>query len=451
MVGVRSFLAEPKGGRADVVVAVLGALVIGISLKRHDMWFDELQAWGVVRAAEDLGGLFQNLQYEGHPPLWHLLLFGVTRLTGDPHWMQAATWVLASTSFALVVVCAPWPRWIRYVVASGYFFLFEFAAISRSYVLGVLLLVLALIAHRGGRIWWRTALLCLLAMTSLMGVVLALSFAGYLLWQRKVLHPIVIVGGSLASVFLSLPPSDSAVGRGFGGSIGSLISDRLAMAVAAPLRGLLPIPESGKWDTLAINRLSLTTQVVASIFLVVVIAIVLSPRGRVFWLVGVGGFIVFFGLAYPPNSLRHVGHIALLLFATCWVEPPVLSTKASRILFGGLLAVQVLAAVLVVGRYMVTDFGPNESIAKQVSSYGNDFLLVAQNSLDGVPVGAYLDVPVFSLGAGKPARFVRYDTETYKRISGSTVEATLAFAEQVKNGTGKLVVVLLADQKIVIV
>lgn len=448
---MRSFLAEPKNRITDVVVAVLGALVVGVSLQRHDMWFDELQAWGVARAANDLGGLFQNIQYEGHPPLWYLLLYGITRFTGDPHWMQVASWALASTSFSLIVICAPWPRAIRYAAASGYFFVFEFAAISRSYVLGVFLLVLALVAHRTNHVWWRATLLCLLAMTSLMGAVLVLSFASYFVLQRKFQLSIALAVASFVAVFISLPPSDSAVGSGFGGAIGSSILDRIAAAMASPLGALVPLPYNGAWNTLAVNESSKTAQVVASLLLVALIAAVLTPRGRVFWLVGVVGFMAFFGLAYPPTSLRHTGHIAVLLFAVCWVEPPSLATKTSRFLFGVLLAVQVATGVLLTGRYFVNDFGPNESIARQVSAYGDDFLLVAQNTLDGVPVGAYLDLPVFSIGAGGPVRYVTYDRQSFDRSLLGTTEATLAYAEGLKNSTGRRVVVLLADQTVVLI
>ena len=40
----------------------------------HEPWFDEAQSWQIARVASLRDILFSIPHYEGHPPLWHLLL-----------------------------------------------------------------------------------------------------------------------------------------------------------------------------------------------------------------------------------------------------------------------------------------------------------------------------------------------------------------------------------------
>ena len=52
---------------AVTVIAVFGAFI-------HEPWFDEAQAYVVARDASLHDILFYLPHYEGHPPLWHLIL-----------------------------------------------------------------------------------------------------------------------------------------------------------------------------------------------------------------------------------------------------------------------------------------------------------------------------------------------------------------------------------------
>ena len=149
------------------------------------MWFDELQAWNIARASHSLGDLFSNLRYEGHPPLWYLPLYALTRVTGDPRAMQLLAWAFAVVVAGLILFRSPFPIPARIALRRGYFFAFEYSVITRSYGLGVLLLVVALVSLGRERPRWTatTVALVLLAWTSLAGAVLAGSLALVVAWR----------------------------------------------------------------------------------------------------------------------------------------------------------------------------------------------------------------------------------------------------------------------------
>ena len=57
------------------VIALQAALVLN-----HRAWLDEWQALQLSLQSPGLAALLDNLRYEGHPPLWYLLLRGASAI-----------------------------------------------------------------------------------------------------------------------------------------------------------------------------------------------------------------------------------------------------------------------------------------------------------------------------------------------------------------------------------
>ena len=109
-------------------------------VSHHAMWRDELQAWLLVRDSRDIFELFRNLKYEGHPPLWYLLLIPLTRIFSFPESMQWLHLVIAASSVYVLARYSPF-TWVQKVLITfGYFSFYEYAVISRNYGIGVLLI-----------------------------------------------------------------------------------------------------------------------------------------------------------------------------------------------------------------------------------------------------------------------------------------------------------------------
>ena len=127
------------------------AAVLALLLAHHEMWRDELQAWLLARDSGSLAMLWQNSRYEGHPLLWHLMLFPVAHLAARPEAMQVLHWMIAVGVAALVLLRSPFPAWARVMVVFSYFPLYEYGTISRNYALGMLLLFVFCALCRPGR------------------------------------------------------------------------------------------------------------------------------------------------------------------------------------------------------------------------------------------------------------------------------------------------------------
>ena len=117
------------------------ALVLFYAMLHHEMWRDEIQPWLLARDSAGVLDLLRNMKYEGHPPLWHLLLMPITRLTSSPFAMQILHLAIASTTVFVVAKYAPFKPLHKMLLVFGYFPLYEYGLISRHYALALLLVV----------------------------------------------------------------------------------------------------------------------------------------------------------------------------------------------------------------------------------------------------------------------------------------------------------------------
>ncbi|MDD6269332.1 MAG: hypothetical protein PUA84_04675, partial [Oscillospiraceae bacterium] len=107
-----------------------------IGLYFHEPWFDEAQAWLIGRDASLYDILFVIPHYEGHPPLWHLILKAVS-LLGMPYEfsIKMVQFFFFELSMVLIVFFAPFRNFAKILIASGYFFLYQYCVLSRPYAM----------------------------------------------------------------------------------------------------------------------------------------------------------------------------------------------------------------------------------------------------------------------------------------------------------------------------
>jgi hypothetical protein len=331
----------PGSARFAAVLAALHLALALCGLLRHEMWRDELQAWMVADRAHSVPQLFANLRYEGNPVLWHSLLFALSSFTSNPLAMQLLHVGIASAFVFLLARYGPFSRLQTILFALGYFPLFEYALISRSYGLGVLL-AFAFCAAFGAR--YRRpvllgGLLFLLANTTVYGLVIALCFGGLVALDalgggpraepRPAGRAGILAGAALLALgaFLSVlqiipEPEMSFTGRRFF----SLAWDplRFRAVIASALAGYLPIPEPAAlhfWETVWLKRLlGMQGAAVASgaLLLAALLAFVRTPPVLAFWAAASGGLLCIY---YYTSMLhqRYSGYLFVVFVLSCWL------------------------------------------------------------------------------------------------------------------------------------
>jgi hypothetical protein len=181
-------------------------LVIAIfGMFQHEMWRDEYQAWLVARDAHSIGQVFQNMKFEGNPALWQIFLYFITCFTHDPVYMQIFHLLIACGFIYVFNRYAPLRKPFRVLFTLGYFPLYEYTIISRSYGMGLLLLFIICALYKDRTKWyiWIGILLGLMANVTVYSLIIASGIAGILIldllmFQDKNKKNILQLSGGMA-------------------------------------------------------------------------------------------------------------------------------------------------------------------------------------------------------------------------------------------------------------
>lgn len=126
---------------AESFALVAYSALILLLVLNHEYWFDEAQAWNIARD-NDIAGIFGMIKYEGHPPLWHLVLKPWTVLS--PAALGLVSWIISTLTAAVILFAIPIKEYLKAALLLSSGMLYVNTVISRVYVL--IMLILALIA-----------------------------------------------------------------------------------------------------------------------------------------------------------------------------------------------------------------------------------------------------------------------------------------------------------------
>ena len=73
-----------------------------IGILHHEIWLDEAQHFLIARDSKNLQELIGACRIEGHPVLWDILLFVITRFSSNPFWMQFVHILISCAAIAFI-------------------------------------------------------------------------------------------------------------------------------------------------------------------------------------------------------------------------------------------------------------------------------------------------------------------------------------------------------------
>jgi hypothetical protein len=162
-----------------LIIYFIGRIVVGFF---HEPWYDEAVAWQIAKSASLYDIIFEIPHYEGHPPLWHLILLPFAKL-GVPYEfsLKFVSLVFSGSAVILLVFKSPFPRIIRLLLPFTYFLFYQYGVISRPYSVMILLFfVMALVyKERNNKPWKYTIVLALLCFISAYGILISAGLAEY--------------------------------------------------------------------------------------------------------------------------------------------------------------------------------------------------------------------------------------------------------------------------------
>lgn len=406
-------------------------------LLTHAMWRDELQTWSMAVESHSIAELLRNMRYDGFPPLWYLLLWGLSFLTSSPLAMQLFHFACALATHVLIMVRAPFSGNVRLAIVAGYYISFEYGIISRAYVLGLLLVcVLFAFSERLSRHpLMKGGVLGLLANTSVYGAILSLAFAADLLVARfrgrrhlqtgkeggdRSPAGLATIGALyLPLLFLAavsmMPPPDGAYAPNWTFAPGF---EEAIRVLSKAILCLVPVPRPGIsfWNTLPAFDAGLQVAVPAALVVLTAVWLVLksAPRYLILFAVGLFGIWAFSVIKYD-GTLRHYGSLSLLFLACIWGSEAVhrerrtARSPASIVALWFILAANLVAWGVASYYHMRYDFSGAREMAGIIDRAGyRGSLIIADEDFASSSVAGYLSRPLYYVTNGRTQTFIRW-------------------------------------------
>ncbi|MES2561024.1 MAG: hypothetical protein V4590_14860 [Bacteroidota bacterium] len=432
---------------------VVTLLFIGVAMVgayHHELWRDEIQAWLLVIDAQSLRQLFENCRYEGHPMLWYLLLYGIAQCTEDIVAIQLLSICVTSTAVFLFCRFSPF-NWVQKTVfVFGFYPLFQYCILSRSY--GVILLFWVCYLCIKPQSVWSWVILVLMANTSATGCVLACCFGTTVVvqeWlQKKSIVSIVkeyaigliLLGlGLIVAAWQIYPEPDNIYSTHFSGKQLQTVFSQLHDSYFY----IAYWPDLFGWSTVHMrDQYPLDLAISIVLFVVCVVLFYQHKRVLFFYVCSTLSMVLLLTVT-NMDSARFLGHFFLILMAGYWFTFKEGTVKNKRGL--NVLLMCVLGCQLVTGcGLFYADYTQTFSNGKRVAAY------IREQKLDSYPITGGLDYTIspISYWLNKPVFYMetrangRYMVWSNKRSRPLTPELFLHQTDSLVQAQQKAVIII---------
>ena len=411
------------------VLVLYAALLITV-ITFHEPWFDEAESWLIARDASYRDMIFTNPHYEGHPPLWWLLLSIPAKL-GVPYepGLKTVQVIFAVLGAALVLFKSPFPLWVRSLLPFTYFLFFQYGVLSRPYSVMFCALCLAAITweERNGRPYRFCLSLCLLCLTSAYGILIAggialpwlfeILKAGTLFRNRKRLGAMALLL-ALALVLLALiwPRADTFANNPFipeGTRTNSFLGRLLLFIFCLPAE--MTFTAFSTDDLLRLFRpttMQFVIMAAASAAIWILTAVLSRSKKTLPYMILPYGILALFA-SWKYFSMHHIGIILFLFLFFAWI-----SYDADERIVASKLVEKAIAAAVLVGFLVSISWTLKSSIIDIQAPYSAGRALasfVADNHLESSRW-----VAVWNLEQDENGNVLHEDTHIF---TGAAVEA----------------------------
>jgi hypothetical protein len=329
--------------------AVYGITVLFFALSlwgvtRHELWLDEAHHYLLARDSSSLLDLFINTRYEGHPIGWNLILYGITRISINPIWMQVFHISIMTLTVGIFLKKAPFSWTFKLLFIFGYFMFYEYNILSRNYNLGILFIFLACSFYhqRAVKFIGITTLLGIACNSHAIFLILAGALMAMITLERLTTKELraskstwigILVFGVLALISLLqiLPPSDTSF-FDQGESISFL--EKIPKSISPFFKGIFIMPDvtiPSFWNShILVNFSKPIAGIVAIGSLAVPYLLFYKNRSLVIYMY-VGIFVtgLFFYITLL-NAARYYGILYLFLITALWMEKSAFANLPSR-------------------------------------------------------------------------------------------------------------------------
>ncbi|OWY69450.1 hypothetical protein B7486_20555 [cyanobacterium TDX16] len=437
---------------AWINVLVIVFLVLGlIGILNHEMWRDELQAWMIARDSSSLIDLYRNLRYEGHPSLWYIFLYAITRFTDNPLAMQLFHLLITSGTIYVFAKFSPFTKLQKILFTFGYFPFYEYHLISRNYSLGILLIFLFchIFTRQKRNYIVLSVILAFLANTNVYSLIIAISLAVTIIFEkflnrssnfnkRLSLINIAILTCGIAMAILQIIPPNDAKFQGIAKQDLTTINHinyLLFTILPSVWKSYIPIPNFlnyNFWNTNAFindnsSKLVLLCICLLSLLLLLSAIALFNQKPIVLFAYAFGTCtLIWFAYEKFFGSLRHHGHLFILFIACIWIStfypesnrPMISFIKGASKFLGDrknqyinfLLCIHLLSGVHAYSMDLIHPFSASKEVAKFITNRQlENSLIIGSQDNEVSPIAALLKRPIYYFESSRYGSFINWN------------------------------------------
>lgn len=388
-----------------------------IGILNHELWLDEAHHWLLGRDSTNFSNLLYNTKYEGHPLIWNILIFYISRITSNPFWMQFLHILISSTAILIFLKKAPFSFIIKLLFIFSYYIFFEYNLISRNYALGLLFIILAISVYKNRK--EKLTLLCLyLAIainTHLIFAVIAFGIYCTLFFENittnktriKLLFSKGSVIVALAIIICAIqviPPQDTYF---FEESKYLSFYERMIIGFTSFFKGLFPVPDFRTihfWNTNVVVNMSKIVAAILSL-LTYMLPYILFRKNKIslfFSYITLLGANIYFYIT-QLSSTRQFGMTFVILIVALWIHSEwyknnkYVQSTLSKYLIYSILFVQFLTGIYAYGMDIKYPFASSKKIVEILVEKDLTEVPVVTTFCEGTIFSPYLKEKVYFL------------------------------------------------------
>lgn len=436
----------------------LWLVLVVLLVSNHVVWRDEMRAFTMALAGDNVIEMLRGVQGEGHPATWYLMLRGAHAIVPIREVMPAVSVLVAVAAMALLVWKSPFRLWFLALILFSRFGAIEYAVIARNY--GISMLAMFAIAwlyprrrDSGVTIGLLLAFLCntnvpsaLLAAAFLLFWLVELVCEEGIKWGPKyklfVINAAIAAAGALLCFVTVFPTVHDAAPNPEGITLGVIAQALVAPSLA--FSDMIPafVPQS-----------DVAAALLGVIILMAVVGLVRRPAAFLSALAAMVALELFFNIVYP-SYYRHQALFLVYLIVMYWLVANGSGGRWRRESEGGvnlpalgrgalafLLAMQVASGALLAW-YENTSypFSRARDLAALLEREGlTEAIVIANPDYMVEPLPYYADNPTYLMRQQIFGRFVRFSRHVRTELSPDDY---LRDARALRARTGRPVVIL---------
>jgi len=413
-----------------ILLVVLYFTLSLVGIFNHEIWLDESHHWLLARDSTSLLELLYNTRSEGHPVIWNVLLYFITRITSNPFWMQFLHIIISTITVLVFLFKAPFKLLFKVLFIFGYFIFFEYNIISRNYMLGVLFIFLAvsIFKKRDRKFILICLFLALSANIHAMFAVISVALFLVLLFeklQKKIAFKkqsfligyLIFTAGIILSISQIIPEEGSF----FFSRIETIsLQEKIMPGYISFFKGLFPVPDFRTihfWNSnLFVNISKPISGIIGILVYFVPLVLFYKNKRTLFYIyIALFGTQIFFFIT-QTSATRFFGMTFIIFIVALWIDKiysennHTINNNLKKTILYGILITQFIAGIIAFSMDITHPFSSGKQIAMILNEKNLLQNTIVTESCQGTIISSDIRKKVYFLCNDSEESFCRWNT-----------------------------------------